>query len=192
MLCLPTASRLPTGRSGDFGTSPFFRQRFGQAITCPCLSRWDAKSKQQGPFKRLRIYTCHRSNAVVVVAKVPQSTKFEFVLNLPRGSGAPAVTTRSHREPCRDNGWSVSMTLASAAKPSPLTRPASKQGPYHGLEHIAQDIAVAEAAVAIGRPECDFLACLDLNGFCDFASTAERAGNVGCELFCSDSGRTKA
>jgi len=74
-----------------------------------------------------KICACHRSNAVVVVAKVLQSTKFEFVLNLPRGSGAPAVTTRSHREPCRDNGWSVSMTLASAAKPSPLTRPASMQ-----------------------------------------------------------------
>ena len=44
----------------------------------------------------------------------------------------------------------------------------------------------------LGRPECDFLACLDLNGFCDFASTAERAGNVGYELFCSDSARTKA
>ena len=44
----------------------------------------------------------------------------------------------------------------------------------------------------LSRPECDSLACLDLNGFCDFASTAERAGNVGCELFCSDSARTKA
>ena len=29
-----------------------------------------------------KICACHRSNAVVVVAKVLQSTKFEFVLNL--------------------------------------------------------------------------------------------------------------
>jgi hypothetical protein len=29
-----------------------------------------------------KICACHRSNAVVVVAKVPQSTRFEFVLNL--------------------------------------------------------------------------------------------------------------
>jgi hypothetical protein len=50
---VPTdGTRLPIVGNGEFGMSPFFGQRFGQAITCPCLSRWDAESKQQGLFKR--------------------------------------------------------------------------------------------------------------------------------------------
>ena len=32
--CLPMAPGLPIGRSGDFGTSPFFGQLFGQASAC--------------------------------------------------------------------------------------------------------------------------------------------------------------
>ena len=43
------------------------------------------------------------------------------------------------------------MTLASTAKPSPLTKPASMQA--RTTEHMAQDVALAEPAMPIDR-EC--------------------------------------
>ena len=43
------------------------------------------------------------------------------------------------------------MTLASTAKPSPLTRPASMQARTTASEHLAQDVTIAKPAVAINR-----------------------------------------
>src|SRR5262245_19265225 len=43
------------------------------------------------------------------------------------------------------------MTLASTAKPSPLTRPRVHARPHRRFKHMAQDVAIAEAPVAIDR-----------------------------------------
>jgi hypothetical protein len=80
-LCLPTAPRLPTAGSGDFGTSPFLGSASDKLLLAHAYQDGMPKVNNKDPSKD-KICTCHRSNAVVVVAKVPQSTKFEFVLNL--------------------------------------------------------------------------------------------------------------
>ena len=53
----------------------------------------------------------------------------------------------------------ASMTLASTAKVSPLTRPASMHAAQHGLEYLAKEIAVAEPAVATMKKLSDQEPC---------------------------------
>jgi hypothetical protein len=47
ILCLPTAPALPTGRNGDFGTSPFYGQLSDKPLLglCTLLGVLDVKHK---------------------------------------------------------------------------------------------------------------------------------------------------
>src|SRR6266536_6509914 len=77
----------------------------------------------------------------------PSSSSSAARTRRPRGSDALAVTSRSHPEPYRDTSWRPPHDARIDGKAFALDQASVHAGSHHRLEHTAQEVAVAEAAV---------------------------------------------